>query len=53
MGTLAFRAPLPLVLSPSGLLLWLSIVLVGATLASLFPAWRASRLTIQKSLAFT
>jgi putative ABC transport system permease protein len=52
VGTLAFRAPLPLVLSPLGLLLWLSIVLVGATLASLFPAWRASRLTIQKSLAF-
>ncbi|MBL0211581.1 MAG: FtsX-like permease family protein [Holophagaceae bacterium] len=53
VGAMAFRAPLALVLSPLGLLLWLCIVLIGAALASFFPAWRASRLTVQETLAYT
>ncbi len=53
VGAMAFRAPLALVLSPLGLLLWLCIVLACAALASFFPAWRAARLTVQETLAYT
>jgi len=52
-GTLAFRLPLPLMLSPLGLFLWLAIALLGAGLASLLPALRASRLSIREALAYS
>jgi putative ABC transport system permease protein len=32
--------------------LWLAIVLVLAALASLLPAWRASRLAVRQVLAY-
>ena len=51
-GNLAFRVPLPLVISPLAALLWLAIIIVGSTAASAFPAWRASRLTIRETLAY-
>ncbi len=50
-GNLAFRTPLPLVVSPMALLLWLAITVAGAAAASIIPAWRASRLTIRETLA--
>lgn len=51
VGNLSFRTPLPLVLAPSGLGIWLLIVLLGAALASILPARRASLLTVQDTLA--
>ncbi len=51
IGTLAFRLPLPLVLSPSAMLLWLGLIVVGAIAASSYPAWKASQLTIRETLA--
>ncbi len=51
VGTLAFRLPLPLVLSPWAMLLWLALVLVGSMGATALPAWRASRLTVREALA--
>lgn len=53
VGTLAFRLPLPLVLSPLAYGLWLLLILFGATLASAFPARQAAQLTIRQTLAFT
>lgn len=52
LGNLAFRAPLPLVISPLAVLIWLAIIIVGSSAASAYPAWRASRLTIRETLAY-
>ena len=52
VGTLSFRVPLPLFLSPAELGMWFSIVLAGSVLASAFPAQRAARLTIRETLAY-
>lgn len=52
IGNMAFLVPLPLAVSPLGLLLWLAVVIVGSAVASVFPAWRASRLTVRESLAY-
>lgn len=52
VGNLAFRTPLPLVVSPLAVALWLAIVIVGSAAASAYPAWRASRLTIRETLAY-
>jgi putative ABC transport system permease protein len=40
-------------LSPFAAGLWLALVLVGSLTASLFPAVRASRLTVRQTLAHT
>jgi putative ABC transport system permease protein len=52
IGNLAFRAPLPLILSPLGLGLWLLIIVVGSVAASAYPARKASSLTIRETLAY-
>ncbi|HDQ70503.1 MAG TPA: FtsX-like permease family protein [Chloroflexi bacterium] len=36
----------------SALMLWLAIVLVISAVASLFPAWRATRVSVRESLAY-
>lgn len=51
-GNLAFRVPLPLVVSPLAVGLWLAIVIIGSAAASAVPAWRASRLTVRETLAY-
>lgn len=43
---------MPLKLSPTGFWLWLVVILVLATLASIIPARNASRLTIREVLAY-
>jgi putative ABC transport system permease protein len=53
LGNLAFRITLPLVYSPQAVVLWLLLVIGGAALASALPAWRASRMTIRETLAYT
>ncbi len=52
VGSLSFRVPLPLSLSPAGVSIWLAIVLVGSAFASIFPAQRAARLTVRETLAY-
>ena len=52
VGTMSFGLPLPLMLSHSGLSIWLAILIVGSTAASLVPAFRAARLTIRETLAY-
>jgi putative ABC transport system permease protein len=52
VGNLAFRFPLPLVLSPSAVIIWLAIIVVGSVAASAYPARNASRLTIRETLVY-
>jgi putative ABC transport system permease protein len=52
VGTLFIRAPLDYTFSGSGALIWLGGILALATLASLLPAWNASRLTVRDVLAY-
>lgn len=52
VGTMSFGLPLPLMLSHSGLAIWLAILIFGSTAASLVPAFRAARLTIRETLAY-
>jgi putative ABC transport system permease protein len=51
IGNLAFKSPLPLVLSPKAVVIWLTIIVLGSIAASMYPAWQASRLTIRETLA--
>ncbi len=53
VGTLAFRFPLPLVLSPAAVFIWLTVIFLGSMAASAYPAWRASQLTVRETLAYT
>lgn len=52
VGELIFRLPLELVLSPAGLLIWLTVVVLGSAAASAQPASRAARLTVRETLAY-
>jgi putative ABC transport system permease protein len=51
LGNMSFRSPLPLIVSPVGLGLWIVILLIGSIAASVFPARQASKLTIRETLA--
>jgi putative ABC transport system permease protein len=51
LGNTLFGIGFPLVLSSKAVLVWLGLVLASAALASSVPAWKASRLTIHKSLS--
>lgn len=52
IGMMSFRSPLPLIVSPAGLLIWFLILIVGSIAASAYPARQASRLTVQETLAY-
>jgi putative ABC transport system permease protein len=52
VGSISFGMPLPLVLSPFAVEVWLAAVLIGSALASAFPAMRAARLTVRETLAY-
>ncbi len=52
VGNLSFRSPLPLIVSPMGLVLWLLVIVIGSIAASAYPARQASRLTIRETLAY-
>jgi putative ABC transport system permease protein len=49
---LSFRSPLPLIVSPMGLAIWLSVIVIGSIAASAYPAQQASRLTIRETLTY-
>jgi ABC-type lipoprotein release transport system permease subunit len=46
------RIPLDFAYSVSGVLLWLLIVVILSALASLWPALRATRVSVRESLAY-
>jgi putative ABC transport system permease protein len=52
VGRMMFNMPLPLIIAPRTMLIWLAIVLGGSAVASAVPAWRASRLTVHETLAY-
>jgi putative ABC transport system permease protein len=52
LGMVFLSRPLSYAVSPEGVVLWLVIVLVLAAIASLLPAWRASRLAVREVLAY-
>ena len=52
IGNMAFRAPLPLIVPPSGVALWLLTIVIGSMAASAYPAWQASQLTIRETLVY-
>jgi putative ABC transport system permease protein len=52
IGMMSFRSPLPLVVSPAGLVIWFLILIVGSIAASAYPAQQASRLTVRETLAY-
>ena len=52
IGMMSFRSPLPLIVSPAGLVIWLSVIVVGSIAASAYPAQQASRLTVRETLAY-
>ncbi len=52
LGMVFLDRPLSYAVSFEGVVLWLAIVLVLAAVASLLPAWRASRLAVREVLAY-
>ena len=51
LGKVLIDAPLNLGFSLTGVILWLVIVLVFSVIASFYPAWKVSRLTLNEVLA--
>jgi putative ABC transport system permease protein len=52
VSTTLFRMPLDFVYSVGGMVFWLAIVVVLSTLASLWPALRATQISVRESLAY-
>ncbi len=52
LGISFFLRPLDTVFSTTGVLVWIAVVALVATLASLLPAQNAARLTIRETLAY-
>jgi putative ABC transport system permease protein len=52
VGIAFMEAPLTYSFSTNGAIAWLFTVLVIAALASLIPAWNASRLSVRETLAY-
>lgn len=52
IGMMSFRSPLPLIVSPVGLVIWFLVLVIGSIAASAYPAQQASRLTVRETLAY-
>ena len=52
LGMMSFRSPVPLTVSLAGLVIWLSVIVIGSIAASAYPAQQASRLTVRETLAY-
>lgn len=52
LGSAFFQRPMGLVLKPDGFVLWLSIALIIAAVASLLPANRATQISVRESIAY-
>ncbi len=52
IGAMAFKTPLPMTISATGVALWIVILIVGSAAATALPAFRASRMTVREALAY-
>ncbi|HRX03455.1 MAG TPA: ABC transporter permease, partial [Anaerolineae bacterium] len=52
IGQAMIKTDMPLVITPTGMLIWLGVVIVLSVVASILPARNASRLTIREVLAY-
>jgi putative ABC transport system permease protein len=52
IGKMSFRLPLPIILAPFSISLWLFIVVCCVIVASFYPALKASRLTVRETLLY-
>jgi putative ABC transport system permease protein len=52
IGNLSLPVSLPFQISVPGVVIWVVVVVLGASLATLAPAYRASRLTVREALAY-
>jgi putative ABC transport system permease protein len=52
LGNLFLGAPIPLEVSAGGIAIWILVVVLWATLATLAPASQAARLTVREALAY-
>ncbi|MFC2072179.1 ABC transporter permease [Chloroflexota bacterium] len=52
LGQAFFAQPLDFVFSPFGIITWLAIVVIISVIASLLPAYRAMKMSIQETLAY-
>jgi putative ABC transport system permease protein len=52
LGQMMFDQPLDFIFSPIGIIGWLAIVVVISVVASLLPAYRATRMSVRETLAY-
>jgi putative ABC transport system permease protein len=52
LGNLFLSTPIPLEVSAQGIVIWIAVIVLGAVLATLAPAYRASRLTVREALTY-
>jgi len=52
LGEMFFSAPIPFVTTWQTFAIWVAILIVGTTLATLAPAARASRLTVREAISY-
>ena len=52
LGNLFLSTPIPLEVSALGIAIWILVVVLGAALATLVPAFQAARLTVPEALAY-
>ena len=52
LGNLFFYAPVPFQVSVPAIVIWVVVIVLGATLATLAPAYQASRLTVREALSY-
>ena len=52
LGNLFLSTPIPFKMSTQGIVIWILVVILGAVVATLAPAYRASRLTVREALAY-
>jgi len=52
IGKMAFKIPLALIVSPAALTGWVGLIIAGSIVATLYPAYRASRMTTREALAY-
>jgi ABC-type lipoprotein release transport system permease subunit len=51
-GMIMFQTPIVFVTDPFGIAIWLAVTFVLSALASLYPAWRATRTVTSEALAY-
>jgi len=52
LGTLMLKSPLSYTFSFLGVLLWLMVVIILATVASFLPAWNATRISVREAIQY-